>query len=325
MKKILTLLLVATGAVVAVVGTMGWFVVAPGEVVLVRRLGRLVGPPWGPGLHWRFPLGIDQIDRVRSDAVRQITVGLAEAAAPDVEPSAGEVLTGDLNLLRFQATVQYRVAGPVEYALRAEKVEPLVARAAEASVTRALAVRGVDAVLRTDRQAIAREVERELQSITDRYQSGVSILGVSLTDARPPNEVVAAFASAQSAESERDRRVNEALGYDETTTTAARAAAIAKRDAAYADAQRTILLAHADAQRFHLLRAEVESARSLTERRLYIETVQSLLSGVKRRIVLPHGENIDLTVLGLDAQLPSPTGQERDTDQQQVPKGEPKN
>ena len=194
----------------ALTAATGWCLVAPGEVVVVRRLGRLVDPPWGPGLHWRLPLGNRP---ARSGPFRRGAAGHDRSGRPGrlrLEPAAGEVMTGDLNLLRFQATVQYRVARPVDYVLRVDQVEPLLATSAEASVSRALAVRGVDAVLRSDRQAIAREVERDLQSSADRYQSGVSILGVSLTDARPPTEVEADFAAAQSAESERDRRINEA-------------------------------------------------------------------------------------------------------------------
>jgi len=97
-----------------------------------------------------------------------------------------------------------------QHLLRSEQVEPLLTMAAEASVSRALAARGVDAVLRSDRQAIARDVEHDLQTAADRYPLGVTILGVSLTDARPPTEVEADFAAAQSAESQRDRRINEA-------------------------------------------------------------------------------------------------------------------
>jgi modulator of FtsH protease HflK len=300
MKKASATLLIAAGLAAALTVATGWCLVAPGEVAVVRRFGRSIDPPWGPGLHWRLPLGIDRLDRVRSDAVRQITIGLAGPAGSDREPSAGEVMTGDLNLLRFQATVQYRVARPVDYVVRVDPVEPLLATSAEASVSRALAVRGVDAVLRSDRQAIAREVERDLQSAADRYQSGVSILGVSLTDARPPTEVEADFAAATSAESERDRRVNEARSYGETTATAARAAAHAKLEAAHASGQRTVVIAQADAHRFNGLLTEVERSRALTMRRLYIEAMQTLLDGVKRKLVLPPGGDIDLTVLGVN-------------------------
>jgi membrane protease subunit HflK len=322
MKKALSMILVAAGLAAALTAATGWFTVAPGEVVLVRRLGRLLGRPWGPGLHWRFPLGIDQIDQVRADAVRQVTIGLAGPAGADLEPAAGEVMTGDLNLLRFQATVQYRITRPADFVLRATQVEPLLATSAEASVARALAAHGVDAVLRTDRQAIAREVERDLESSAGRYRLGVSILGVSLTDTRPPTEVEADFAAAQSAESERDRRVNEAKGYDETTATAARAAAGAKLEMAHAAAERTVLLAHAEAQRFLVLLAEAERSRSLTMRRLYIETMQSLLDGVKTKLVLPHGGDVDLTVLGVKEEAQSVGRKEPQPKHAPVPKSE---
>ncbi len=126
-------LVVALGLFVA----GGWCLVAPGEVVVVRRFGRIVDPPWGPGLHWHVPLGIDHLDRVRSDAVRQFTVGQAGTPAHDQEPSEGEALTGDLNLVRIQATIQYRVARPVDYIARAEQVEPLLIRSTEGSLSRA--------------------------------------------------------------------------------------------------------------------------------------------------------------------------------------------
>jgi modulator of FtsH protease HflK len=309
MKKLLAILLIAVGLAAVLAAATGWCLVAPGEVVVVRRFGRVVEPPWGPGLHCRWPLGIDRIDRVRSDAVRQVTIGLAGPAGSDLEPGAGEVMTGDLNLLRFQATVQYRIARPVDYALRVDQVEPLLTTSAEASVSRAMAVRGVDAVLRSDRQAIAREVKHDLQSSADHYQSGVSILGVSLTDARPPTEVEADFAAAQSADSERDRRVNEAQSYNETTTTAAGAAAHKKLEIAHAVAERTVLIARADAQRFLDLLPEVGRSRSLTVRRLYIETMQSLLDGVKRKVVLPPGGDVDLTVLGVNDEAANATSE----------------
>ncbi len=132
-------------------------------------------------------------------------------------PPPAKRMTGDLNLLRIQVTVQYRVARPVDYVLHSEDVERLLRKAAESSVSRALAVRGVDAVLRSERQSIALDIDQNLQDVSDRYQLGVTILGARLTDARPPSEVEADFVAAQSAESQRDRRINEANSYNETT------------------------------------------------------------------------------------------------------------
>jgi modulator of FtsH protease HflK len=299
MKTILrSILLIVPAAAALLVVATGWVMVAPGEVMLVRRLGRLIEPAWGPGLHWRLPALIDRIDRVRSDAVRQLTIGSAGTAGLDDEPSSGEVMTGDLNLLKVQATVQYRISKPRDYVIRVGAVDPLLSKAAAAAIARAVATRGVDAVLRIDRQAIARQTEHDLGSLAERYRLGVMILGVSLTDARPPSEVAADFAAAQSAESERDRRINEARSYEETTTAAAQSTAGAKLEAARAAADRRALTARAEADRFALLAAQAERSRALTMRRLYIESLQELLGGVKRKIVVPEGGDIDLTVLG---------------------------
>ncbi len=278
----------------------GVCLVAPGEVVVVRRLGRLVDPVWGPGLHWRYPFGIDRADRIRALEVRQLTVGLAAGASADFEPSAGEFMSGDLNLLRVQATIQYRAENPIEYVLRVEQVEPLLSRLAEAALARAMASRTVDAVLRSERQAIARDVEGQLQSSSSACHLGVAVLGVNLTDARPPGEVEADFAAAQSAESQRDRRINEAKSYGETMATTARSQAQSILETAHAAAKRRTLTASAQADRFKSMLAEAKHARSLTFHRIYIESMQSLLDGVKGKIVLPPGDSVDLTVL--DAQ-----------------------
>jgi len=298
--KILTTALFAAGAAAFCVAATSLVVVAPGELVMVRRLGRVIEPPWGPGLHWRLPLGIDRIDRVRSDAVRQLTIGSAGPPGADDEPSAGEVMTGDLNMLMVQATVQYRISQPMYYLLHVERVESLLGKATAAAVARALSARGVDAVLRTDRQAIARAAEVDLAALASKYRLGVAILGLSLTDARPPAEVAADFAAAQSAESERDRRINDAESYEETTAIAAKSAADAKLESARAVADRRAVTSRAEADSFTLLAAEAERSRALTMRRLYIESVQALLDGVKRKIVVPAGGELDLTVLGIN-------------------------
>ncbi len=284
-------------AVVLFVGS-GVCLVAPGEVVVVRRLGRLIDPAWGPGLHWRYPCGIDRIDRVLALEVRQLTIGLSGPASADFEPSAGEFMTGDLNLLRVQATVQYRAANPADYVLRAEPLEPFLIRLAEAALTRAMASRSVDGVLRSERQAVAQEVARDLQATSAAYQLGVAILGVNLTDTRPPLEVEADFAAAQSAESRREQRINEASTYAETKATTAKSQAQAILEAAHAAAKRRALTTSAQAERFCVLLAEAQRARSLTMRRIYIESLQALLGRVKGKIVLPPGDSVDLTVLG---------------------------
>ena len=200
----------------------GWVVVAPGEVVVVRRLGRVLPRPWAPGLHWGWPLGLDRRDaRPAPTRSAGLEVGLAGTPGPADEPGAGEYLTGDLNLLRARGVVQYRVADPVAFVLRAAEVEPLLLRLTESGLARALARRGIDGVLRASARRSPATSRPTWPRPSALHDLGIAILGVSLTDARPPTEVAPDFAAAQAARSERDRRLNEAKTYAATTLTAA--------------------------------------------------------------------------------------------------------
>jgi membrane protease subunit HflK len=300
MKKAFGILALAVPALALAALATGWLEVSPGEVVVVRRLGRVMPEPWMPGPHLGLPLGLDRPVRVRTDLVRRLEVGLATVPGALDEPGGGEFLTGDLNLIRVHGVVQYRVADPVAFVLRTTELEPLLARLAESSLARALTLRGIDGVLRLERAAIAGDIESDLVRSVSDAGLGIAILGVSLTDARPPGEVAADFAAAQAAQSERDRRVNDALTFAATTQRAAHAEAEARLDRARAAANRAVVLARGRASRFLALVAEAEAAgdRRLMVRRLYLDMLRELLPRVKRKLVLAPDEPVDLSILG---------------------------
>jgi membrane protease subunit HflK len=298
MKRI-ALLSIILGILLGMALATGSVVVAPGEVAVVRRLGRTLPRPWLPGLHLGWPFGLDRITRVRTDEVRRVEVGLAEVAGPEDEPGAGEYLTGDLNLLRARGIVQYRVADPTAFVLRAADVEPLLTRLTEASLARAMARRGIDGVLRHERAQVVREAEGELVHAIERLGIGLAILGVSLTDARPPGEVASDFAAAQAAQSEHDRRINEARTYAATVLPAAQAQALARTEQAQAKANRAVAMARSRASRFLALLSEADRSRRLTIRRLYLDALRDVLPRVQRKLVLTPEEPIDLSILGV--------------------------
>ncbi len=277
----------------------GWRTVEPGEVVVVRRLGRVLPDVWKPGPHWGWPIGFDRTNRLRLDEVRRLEFGRIETPGPLDAPGLGEYLTGDLNIVRARGVVQYRVADPVAFLLRAEDRDQILTRATEASLARALASRGIDSPLRGGRSEVAAEVRDALARSVESLGLGVGILGVNLIDARPPIEVEPAFAEAQSAQSERDRRINEARALAGTLRPAALARAEASTDAARAQAGRGVEMARSHADRFMKLLTEAERSRSLTVRRLYRDALRDLLPRVRRKILMTPDEPVDLGIFGI--------------------------
>ena len=155
-------------------------------------------------------------------------------------------------------------------------------------------------MLRGDRQRIGHEVEADLKAAVTSHRLGLQILGVSLTDARPPAEVAADFAAAQSAESQRDRRTTEARTLAETTLTAARASA--RRGWKPPGPRRIAELMNSGPRprRSWPCWPRPGESRELTVQRIYLDTMKSLLGKVRRKIVLPPGDAVDLTVLGIE-------------------------
>jgi membrane protease subunit HflK len=299
MRRALILVLLGLAGVAGYLST-GVRVIAPGEVAVVRRMGRMLPAPWTAGLHVGWPAGFDRITRVRIDEVRRLEIGLDRVPGPADDPGAGEFLTGDLNLVRARAVVQYRVADPAAFVLRARDREALIPRLAEASLSSAIARHKIDAALRESRAQVAVDTQRELEHRAKAYGLGLAILGVSLTDARPPVEVQPDFAAAQAAQAERDRRITEARTYAGTARHAAGAAARGKLDRARAQADREVALVQSRAGRFLAILGESEKSRALTVSRLYLEAMRDLLPRVQRKIVVSPEEPVDLTIFGAD-------------------------
>jgi membrane protease subunit HflK len=240
---------------------------------------------------------MDRVSIVRTDEVRRLTVGRSGIPGPGEDPGSGEFLTGDLNILRAEATVQYRIADPSAFAVRAAEVEPLLQRLAESSLARAMAGQPIDTSLRLGRALVARDAERTLATAVDRQRLGVVILGVSLTDARPPGEVAPDFAAAQAARSDRERRVNEAKSYAAASETRAHAEARARLERARGRAERTITMASGQAARFDSLQAQATKDRALTVRRMFLEALADLLPRVRRKVMLTPDEPLDLSII----------------------------
>jgi modulator of FtsH protease HflK len=293
----------------------GLAVVAQDEVGVVRRFGAVLAEPWGPGLHWGLPWGIDRIDRIKVGQTRTLVVGARGpegaplAGAPD--PEADEVLTGDLNLVTAQAALQYRVADPVKFLFRARSAEAALAAATESALTRAAGARGVDDVLTTGRAEVAEAMARAIQEQADRLGLGVSVRAVRLGRGAPPAPGAPAFADAARARSDLRQAVTRAEEYRDRAAADARGQAREIADRAAAAHDRAVQVARGEADRFAKVLAEARKDPAATRRRLYLEALAELLPRFRRTVVVPPGKAIDLSLFADDAPREGPAAEPR--------------
>ncbi|MCI0681141.1 MAG: hypothetical protein L0Y71_03470 [Gemmataceae bacterium] len=168
--------------------------VQPGERAVVRRFGRILPDKPGPGLYVGWPWGIDQVERVPVGRVRRVEVGFTGKDDDELTP-AGQLLTGDHNLVNVQAEIHYSVVeGEVEkYFLQADRADTLVARAAEAALAEWIAGRTVDEVLLRGKALLPAELVEQVQERLRGYDLGVRVEEASITRLNPPEEVKDAF------------------------------------------------------------------------------------------------------------------------------------
>jgi membrane protease subunit HflK len=278
----------------------GITIVQPDEIAVVRRCGAILPEPWEPGLHWGLPWGIDRVDRLKVSQTRTMAVGASGPRAAPLtrapDPRTDDFLTSDLNLVTAEAVVQYRVRDPVAYLVRARDVQATLGALSEWALTRALAQRGIDELLTTGRAEVAEGLAHAIQALSDAQRLGLVIVAVRLGRMAPPAAVAPAFADAARARSDRRQAITRSEEYRDRSRSEARGRAREIADAAAGQVDRLVEPARGEAERFTRLLAEARKAPGSFRRRLFLETMAELLPRFRRTVVVPAGQDLDLSL-----------------------------
>lgn len=294
----------------------GIYIVAPGELGVVRRFGAVVESRAAPGLHYRLPWPVDRVDVVNVSEVRREVVGVTEPEAGHEHPEPPaklQVLSGDTNVIDVEIVVQYQVRNPDAYLINVQYASyRLVRDAVRQAVTMLISQKPVDAILTTERQALQDGIRAETQKRLDAYNSGLVIVGINLQKAFPPDEAAAAFTDVNSAKEDKNRAINEATGYANSLIPEARGQA--EKVLSDADAYRSNVLGQANgaAQAFEAMLAEYQTnskiyGEAVTRYRLYLEALEKILPRVQIYTVdTVNGGTVNLRLFGNPASTPTP-------------------
>ena len=224
-----------------------------------------------------------------------------------VDPEA-LMLTGDENIVKLQFIVQYKVRtgpdGVTDYLFNVRDPRETIRSGAEAAMREVVGRTGIDAVLTEGKEKVQQEAQAELQGILDLYDVGIEVLTVKLQDVDPPDQVSDAFKDVISAQQDRERMINEALGYANDVVPKARgqAAQIINEAQGYREAK--VREAEGTAQRFVAVYEEYAKAKDVTRQRLYIETMEEILPRANKVILDDLAARQAVPYLPLENYLP---------------------
>jgi len=261
----------------------GLYVVGPDQVAVVRIFGEPSGGAVSSGVWWRPPWPMGKVNKVRVNQVRQVGVGASVAAnLAQATQSGAEHLTGDQNLVRVTANVQYTISDPALYLFQAAEVDKLVGATMQSCLTEIIAETGVDDLMTTGQAEVTRLTIEATQTALDHYGVGVRLVNASagavnlLQEVKPPPEVAQAFSDVASAKQDYERKINEANGYANEILPQAKGEAAEMESQAEGYAVRVVNEAKGRATRFRELAAEYRRAPQVTRIRLQMETIDKI-------------------------------------------------
>ena len=279
----------------------GVYIVGPDEVGVVRTFGKFTRVVQS-GLNWKFPAPIEIVDTPKVTEVKRIEIGFRTLKNGQYRTVEKEslMLTGDENIVDAEMIVQYKIKDPVAYLFRIVGPELTVREAAEASLRTVVGRNKIDETLTTGKFTIQEETKNQLQSVLDNYNSGIHVVAVQLQDVSPPKEVIGAFKDVASAKEDKNRMINQAEGYRNDVIPKARGEAEAMIRDAEGFKESRIKRAEGDATKFTTVLKEYRKAKSITEKRLYLETMEKVLPDIEKIIVPDKDSGNMLNLLNLN-------------------------
>ena len=279
----------------------GTYMVGPDEVGVVRTFGEHTRVAQS-GLNWHFPVPIETVNTPKVTEVKRVEIGFRTLRNGQYRTVEKEslMLTGDENIVDAEMIVQYKIKDPVAYLFNIVEPELTVREAAEASLRTVVGRNKIDETLTTGKFTIQEETKFQLQSILDLYESGIHVVAVQLQDVSPPKEVIGAFKDVASAKEDKNRMVNQAEGYRNDLIPKARGEAEAMIRAAEGFRESRIKRAEGDAAKFTTILKEYRKAKSITQKRLYLETMERVLPNIEKIIIPDKNSGNMLNLLNLN-------------------------
>jgi membrane protease subunit HflK len=288
-------------------GLSGFYIVDEGNNGVETRFGQYIGTTQA-GLNWHLPAPIEQVNIVNVKQQRFIEVGYRSVGSGQLTgsvPKESLMLTKDENYVDVRLAVQYQVKDAKEFIFSLANPVTTLEQVTQSAQRGVVGSSTMDYVLTEGRSEIVTLIKKEIQDVMDSYHSGVQITSVNLQDAQPPEQVQNAFEDAIKAREDQQRLINEAQAYSNDVVPRARGAAARKLEEADGYKEQVIAQAEGETARFSKLLTEYSKAPEVTRKRIYIETMESVLAQSNTVLVdVKNGNN--MMYLPLDKLVPVP-------------------
>lgn len=299
---------------IVVIGLLAWagftsvYTVPAESQGVVLRFGKFLETV-EPGLQLKLPFGIDTVRTVPVQRQLKQEFGFGTPGATNStqysanrneQAAERSMVTGDLNAASVEWNLQYRIEDPRLFLFKVRDPEDTLRDISESVMRTVVGDRTVDEVITIGRQEISSVTLEQMQALVDKYELGLRIDLVELQNVNPPDQVRPSFNEVNQAQQERENMINVANGEYNRVIPRARGEADQSIQAAEGYALKRVNEAEGDVARFNALLEQFSKAPEVTKRRMYLETMQEVVSKIEKKIVLDSEASQVLPLLQLN-------------------------
>lgn len=311
--------LILLSAVALIVVFTSWYTVDESEQAVVITFGNADETITDSGLHFKMPWPIQKVE-VLSKETYSLQFGYEQNEDGEIEAYDDEtkMITGDENIVLTDLVVQWKITDPEKYLFNAENPKQILHNATSSAIRSIIGSSTIDEALTDGKAKVEANTRDLLVSLIEKYDIGVSILGVNLQDVELPNdEVRAAFTAVTDARETKNTKTNEAEKYKNQKLSEAEGEKDAIISRAEGEKVARIQEAEGEVEIFKKLYAEYKGNQEITRQRLIIETLENVLPNTQLYIMNDDGETLKYLPL-----QPTTTSPVKETEETKEPTAE---
>ena len=275
---------------IAVWALSGFYRVDADEQGVVLRFGKYTNMTQ-PGLNYHLPYPIESVMTPKVTRVNRVDIGFRSSSDSSRSGAISEIkeesamLTGDENIVDINYSVFWTIKDASKYLFNIQEPIGTIKAVAETAMREIIARKKIQSILTQGRTDIETEAQKIMQQILDQYNSGIEITQVQAQKSDPPAQVIDSFRDVQAAKADKERQQNEAQAYANDVIPRARGEAAKIVQEAEGYKKEVVAQAEGEASRFVAIYNEYAKAKTVTQERMYLETMEKVLSGVNKIII----------------------------------------
>lgn len=265
-----------------------------------------------PGIHVKIPF-VQEINKVPK-TINGFPIGY-DANTGESIAKESFMITRDYNFVNVDFYVEYRVTDPIKYLYASEQPVSILKNLTQSYIRDTIGLYDVDSVITTGKSEIQASIKEKIITRLEQEDIGIQLVNITIQDAEPPTqEVINAFKNVENAKQGKETSINKANQKRNEDIPAARAAADETIKTAQAVAEERINEAEGQVARLNELYNEYKKYPLITKQRMFYETMEEILPGMK--VIIENSNGTTQTMLPLESfvDLESSTGSTESTE-----------